>query len=99
MPDAISSPASIAGNRLGLPLLSAAAARDIDRVLELTHGEALARRPLSEMSGGERQRLLIAQALLGKPRMILFDEPLIGLDPHQQQVSWRWCASCRATSS
>ena len=76
--------ASIAGNRLGLPFLSAEAARDIDRVLELTHGETLARRPLSEMSGGERQRLLVAQALLGKPRMILFDEPLIGLDPHQQ---------------
>ena len=78
--------ASIAGNRLGLPVLSAAAARDIDRVLELTHGEALARRPLSDMSGGERQRLLVAQALLGQPRMILFDEPLIGLDPHQQHV-------------
>ncbi len=78
--------ASIAGSRLGLPLLSAGAARDIDRVLELTHGEALARRPLSEMSGGERQRLLVAQALLGQPRMILFDEPLIGLDPHQQHV-------------
>ena len=76
--------ASIAGDRLGLPFLSAAAARDIDRVLELTRGEALAGRPLSEMSGGERQRLLIAQALLGSPRMILFDEPLIGLDPHQQ---------------
>lgn len=78
--------ASIAGNRLGLPLLTRGAARDIDRVLELTQGEALAQRPLSEMSGGERQRLLVAQALLGSPRMILFDEPLIGLDPHQQHV-------------
>jgi zinc/manganese transport system ATP-binding protein len=54
----------------------------IDRV----EAQALADRRLSQLSGGEVQRLLLAQALLGRPRILLLDEPLISLDPHFQQA-------------
>ena len=73
------------GHRLGLPVPGKAARAEIERVLDLVGARELARRPLAETSGGERQRLLLAQALIGRPRLLLLDEPLISLDPHHQR--------------
>ena len=79
--------AAAGGGRWGLPILDAEGKRSVDRALDLVGARDLARRPLREMSGGERQRLLLSQALIGNPRLLLLDEPLINLDPtHQHAV-------------
>jgi zinc/manganese transport system ATP-binding protein len=77
--------AAVNGHRLGLPIAGKAGRAEIDRVLDLVGSRGLARRPIAEISGGERQRLLLAQALIGRPRLLLLDEPLISLDPHHQR--------------
>jgi zinc/manganese transport system ATP-binding protein len=76
---------SLRGERWGLPVMSRADRCMIEETLFLAGAADLAERPMSEMSGGERQLLLLAQALLGEPRLLLLDEPLISLDSHRQQ--------------
>ena len=77
------------GHRWGLPVLSPQTRAAVHDAIALVGGESLAERPLRTLSGGERQRLLLAQALLGRPRLLLLDEPLISLDPANQDAAVR----------
>src|SRR5207302_3483107 len=63
-------------------------ARRIAEALELVDAAGYARRPIGELSGGEQQRLLIAQTLVRRPELLLLDEPLDSLDlPNQAAVA------------
>ena len=57
--------------------------RQIDTVIGLTKIEHMKHRRISALSKGYQQRVGIAQALLGNPKVIILDEPTVGLDPIQ----------------
>ena len=77
--------------------LSGAAARTRrDELLEFASLADRARSSVRELSGGMRQRLLIARALVNRPELVVLDEPTTGLDPAARRGVWDVLAALRA---
>jgi lipooligosaccharide transport system ATP-binding protein len=60
----------------------------VDRALQIANLTSRADTRVSELSGGMRRRLLIARGLIHEPRLVLLDEPTVGLDPQVRQELW-----------
>ena len=58
-------------------------AAEVERVMQLTHITDVADRLIQNLSKGYKQRVGIAQALIGNPEVVILDEPTVGLDPRQ----------------
>ncbi len=70
----------IDGARFGLPWPNAARRARVEDTLAEVGAATLADSAVGRLSGGEQQRLAIAQAIVGRPRLLLLDEPLANLD-------------------
>lgn len=57
---------------------------EMERVLSYVNMTEAANRPIGTYSGGMKQRILIAQAVLGDPKLVVLDEPTAGLDPKER---------------
>ena len=74
------------GGRWGFPLPSAENSSRVAEIIDLVGATDYSERPIGELSGGEQQRILIAQALVSGARLLALDEPLESLDLNNQQA-------------
>jgi zinc/manganese transport system ATP-binding protein len=70
----------IDGNRFGMPIPSKRRTHAVDEMLDAVDAREFADARVGNLSGGEQQRVLIAHALISRPKLLLMDEPLANLD-------------------
>ena len=73
------------GHRFGIPLRSKKRTDAVREMLHAVGAESYADARVGQLSGGEQQRVLIAHALISRPRLLLLDEPLANLDIRSSQ--------------
>jgi len=73
------------GNRFGIPLPFRGRREMVEEMLNAVGAAAFADARVGTLSGGEQQRVMIAHALISKPRLLLLDEPLANLDIRSEQ--------------
>jgi ABC-2 type transport system ATP-binding protein len=70
--------------------------QDPDELIDLLGLRRVARNPYRRLSGGEKQRLALALALVGRPAVAFLDEPTAGLDPQARHATWDVIANLKA---
>lgn len=87
------------GHRWGIGRPDATRRRRIEAMLDKVGAGAYADRPVGLLSGGEQQRVRIAQALIADPKLLLCDEPLLSLDPRSQAATTALVDRARRTDN
>lgn len=74
-------------------------AEQIDRLMEQFHLTPFAKSKASILSGGYKQRFLIARTLIHRPKLVILDEPTVGLDPHIRHQLWEQIGELKKNGS
>lgn len=69
----------------GLPLFSKSFKKKLDYLIEITQTQQYIHKPFKTLSGGQKKRIYLVQALINEPKILLLDEPLSDLDPDAKQ--------------
>lgn len=76
---------SYTGWKFGLPWYSKKLRNRVNELIDLVGANSYAHQPFNTLSGGQKKRIYLAQALINQPKLLLLDEPLADLDPHAKQ--------------